>query len=155
SEALLLSGQADQRRNAANSLNNFLKIASPASIWWKIAFERYSRLCSELNLTCFSEAELREPATQTNRQVLSVQLKEGKNVSVGDSLTDVEKQLGEGQLVPIVNGATLRRMSYPGFGVDLICTDQVVGISLRGRSAPELTVQEAGLGGQKKKLSMG
>ena len=106
-------------------------------------------------MTCATEQQIRERDAQATRRVVSVSLKDGRQVQVGDSVADIEKRLGPSQSIPVVRGANLSRLPYPKLGVDLICTDQVMGIAVKGAAAPMITVQETGTGGQKKNLRIG
>src|SRR6185436_8795188 len=44
-QELLQSGKGNQKRDASDALYKYLKLASPASIWWKLGWASYSRLC--------------------------------------------------------------------------------------------------------------
>ena len=58
--ALLLaaSPEAEKRRAAVSQLEHYLLSASPASAWWPLAYERYTKLCDELGLKAKDEREL-------------------------------------------------------------------------------------------------
>ena len=154
-QELLQSDKAIQKREASDALYKYLKIGSPASIWWKLGVESYSKLCSESGIKCETEQQIRAGATQEFRPLPPVEVRRGIQVQLGDSIEDVGKRLGPAITIPIAREAKLNRYRYPRLGVDVIGSDQVMAISLNSRAAPALRLQEQGPGGQAKILRVG
>lgn len=154
-QSLLQSGNAEQKREAAKALNAFLKMASPASIWWKLGLDSYSSLCGELGLKRETEQQIRAGVKQSFRPLPPVEVSQGVRVQLGDAIEDVQKRLGASQSVPVVRGTDLKRMSYAKYGIDVIGDQNVVAISLNSATSPALVLQAAGSGGQTKTVKVG
>lgn len=154
-QELLLSDKGNQKRDASDALYKYLKIASPASVWWKLGLDSYSKLCSESGLTCETEQQIRAGATQGFRPLPPVEVRQGIQVQLGDSIEDVQKRLGAAPAIPIAIEAKLNRYRYPKLGIDVIGTDQVIAISLYSSVAPALKLQAQGAGGATRTLKIG
>ncbi len=154
-QELLQSGKENQRRNASDALYKYLKLASPASIWWKLGLDSYSKLCSESGMRCETEQQIRATTTQGFRPLPPVEVGQGIRIQLGDSIEDVLKRLGPAISIPIAREAKLNRYRYPKYGIDVIGTDQVVAVSLNGPAAPALKLQTQGPGGQARTLRVG
>lgn len=154
-QLLLQTGNAAQKREAAKALNAFLKLASPASIWWKLGLDSYNSLCGETGLKCETEQQIRASAKQVFRPLPPVEVAGGMRVQLGDAIEDIQKRLGEVKSVPVARGTDLRRMSYTKYGIDVIGDQNVVAISLNSATSPALTLQYAGPGGQTKAVRVG
>jgi hypothetical protein len=70
-------------------------------------------------------------------------------------MKEAVSRLGEGQETPVVRGTKLVRWRFPDQGIELIGTDRVMAIILRGPKAPALRLQGIGPGGQTKQLHLG
>lgn len=154
-QELLQSGRANQKRDASDALYKYLKIASPASIWWKLGMESYSKLCGESGMKCETEQQIRASATQELRPLPPVEVRQGIQVQLGDSIEEVRRRLGAATSIPIAREAKLNRYRYPKHGIDVIGTDQVIAIALSGQAAPTIKLQTRGPGGQSKTLRVG
>jgi Zn-dependent protease with chaperone function len=154
-QELLQSDKGNQRRNASDALYKYLKIGSPASIWWKLGLDSYSKLCSESGMNCETEQQIRAGATQEFRPLPPVEVRQGVQVQLGDSIEEVQKRLGPAITIPIARDAKLNRYRYLKLGMDVIGTDQVMAISLNSRLAPALKLQMQGSGGQARVLKVG
>ena len=132
--ALLLAAapEAEKRRAAVGQFERYLRSASPASAWWPLAYERYAKLCRELHLEAKSEKELKDQIQTDLRPLTAVRLRSGAQVTLSEPTGEVTDRLGGGQAVPVVPGTNLRRLSYPDQGIDLLVTDRVLAIRLRG-----------------------
>jgi len=155
--ALLLaaSPEAEKRRAAVGQFERYLRSASPASAWWPLAYERYAKLCRELLLEAKSEKELKDQIQTDLRPLTAVQLRSGTQVTLSEPMGEVTDRLGGGQAVPVVPGTNLRRLSYPDQGIDLLVTDRVLAIRLRGPGAPTLPLRSTGLGTTATELRVG
>ena len=154
-QELLQSGKENQKREASAALYNYLKIAGPSSIWWKLGLDSYSKLCTESGTKCETEQQIRAGATQGFRPLPPVEIRQGIQVQLGDSIEEVQKRLGAVTAIPIVKDAKLDRYHYPKLGIDVIGTDQVIAISLNSPIAPAIKLQAQGPGGQTKTLRVG
>ncbi len=154
-QALLQSGKENQKRDASDALYKYLKIDTPASLWWKLGLDSYSKLCSESGMNCETEQQIRAGATQEFRPFPSVEIRQGIQVQLGDSIEEVQKRLGPAVTIPIARDAKLNRYRYLKLGIDVIGIDQVMAISLNSRLAPGLKLQAQGSGGQARILKVG
>ncbi|MEK6324978.1 MAG: M48 family metalloprotease [Acidobacteriota bacterium] len=154
-QALLQSGKENQKRDASDALYKYLKTASPASLWWRLGLNSYSKLCGAFGGTCETEQQIRASATQDFRPLPPVEVRPGIQIQLGDSIEEVQKRLGSATSIPIVREAKLNRYRYPKLGIDVIGTDQVIAISLNSRVAPALKLQAQGPGGHAKTLRVG
>ena len=155
--ALLLAAapEAEKRRAAVGQFERYLRSASPASAWWPLAYERYAKLCRELDLEAKSEKELKDQIQTDLRPLTAVRLRSGAQVTLSEPTGEVTDRLGGGQAVPVVPGTNLRRLSYPDQGIDLLVTDRVLAIRLRGPGAPTLPLRSTGLGTTATELRVG
>ena len=155
--ALLLAAapEAEKRRAAVGQFERYLRSASPASAWWPLAYERYAKLCRELHLEAKSEKELKDRIQTDLRPLTAVRLRSGAQVTLSEPTGEVTDRLGGGQAVPVVPGTNLRRLSYPDQGIDLLVTDRVLAIRLRGPEAPTLPLRSTGLGTTATELRVG
>ena len=155
--ALLLaaSPEAEKRRAAVGQLEQYLLSASPSSAWWPLAYERYARLCRELGLEAKGERELKDRIQVSLRPLTAVRLGPGVMVTLSEPTGEVTGQLGDGPAVPVVPGSNLRRLIYPDRGIDLLVTDRVLAIRLRGPEAPPLPLRSTGLGTTATELRVG
>jgi hypothetical protein len=154
-QELLQSGKGNQKRDASDALYKYLKLASPASIWWKLGWASYSRLCGQSGINCETEQQIRAGATEGFRPLPSVEVRPGMQVQLGDSIQEVVKRLGAPISIPITREAKLNRFRYPKLGIDVVGDDQVMAISLNSRIAPSLKLQAQGSGGHARILRVG
>ena len=136
-------------------IERYLQITSPASTWWPLAYERYAGLCKKLALPAKDEGELKRATHPRLRPLTEVEVGDGITLSLDEPMADVTGLLGEGQAVPVVAGTDLVRRRYRRRGIDLLTTDRVLAIRLRGPESPVLRLRDAGLGGGAKLLRVG
>jgi predicted Zn-dependent protease len=155
--ALMLSAspRAEDRESAAENFERFLAGTSPASAWWPLAYDRYAKLCKDLERTAQTKAELTAGGRTTLRLVTTLPLPGGVSVTLNEPLADARKVLGPGKEVPVVKNTRLLRVKYPERGIDLIGAENVLAICLSGPKAPELPVRPIGVGTQVLKLKVG
>jgi len=146
--ALVLAGsnEADELRGALVLLEGYLRVATPASAWWPLAYARYEQVCEQLGIAARSQEQLRPRREGPLRQVTSVAVGSGHLITLTDPVSDVQERLGAGEAVPVVAGTNLRRLRYARYGVDVLVSDEVLAICLVGPSSPALTIRGAGLG---------
>lgn len=152
---LSASKKPEDRKTAADSFERYLMGTNPASAWWPLAYERYTKLCKELDLKPKTKAELMTSARAPLRLVTSLPLPGNVSVTLNEPMADVRKLLGAGKEVPIVKNTKLVRVKYPERGIDLIGTENVLAICLSGSKAPELPVRAVGVGSPTHKLKVG
>jgi hypothetical protein len=155
--AALLAASADKskQREAAAGFERYLQFAEPASGWWPLAQERYTKLCGGLGLEAKTKEVLARRKAANYRLVTSVKLGSGARVTLSEPQAEVRQRLGEGRAVPVVRGTDLVRVYYPEQGVELLCLESVLAICLRGPKAPPLPVLGAGTGGAARELRVG
>jgi hypothetical protein len=155
--ALLLSTSSKQedRVSAAESFERYLAATSPASAWWPLAYERYTRLCKDLGRAAKSKADLTAGGRLAFRLVTTLPLAGDVSVTLNEPLANARKLLGPGREVPIVKNTKLVRVKYTEQGIDLIGTENVLAICLSGPKAPELPLRPIGISTQVQKLKVG
>jgi tetratricopeptide (TPR) repeat protein len=155
--ALLLAASRDaaEQRQAVPHFERYLRINSLASSWWPLAYERYAKLCRHLKAPAKPKGELAEGTPTRYRTLTSVKLKSGAMVTLSEPLADVTARLAEGQAVPVIPDRSLLRLHYPAHGIEILATDRVVAVCLRGPKAPALPVQVVGPGGTTTALHVG
>ena len=160
-EMLLLAGTSDSslRRKALTGLEKYLNTLGPGSAWWQVAYEHYSKLCTELNVASEPQRLFMKAAGSTYRPVTSVTLPSGAILVLSEHFGAVKKQLGEGQSQRVLpESDQIVRMRYPNHGVDLIVqtkTDRILAVHLNGAKAPHLPLRGVGLGSQVVELRIG
>jgi hypothetical protein len=152
---LAASAKTDERKLALENFERFLTGTSPASAWWSLAYDRYTKLCRELDQTPKKKPDLIASGRVTLRLVTTLPLSGDTSVTLNEPLADARKLLGAGQEVQIVKNTKLVRVKYPERGIDLLGTENVLAILLSGPKAPELPVRPTGVGTQTVKLKIG
>ena len=72
-----------------------------------------------------------------------------------DFVSNVQQLLGPGEKSTVVRRTNVQRVSYADRGLELIGTDRVMAILIKGPAAPPVPVQVAGLDGEKRQLRVG
>jgi predicted Zn-dependent protease len=154
--ALALLRRGDENKgDAARVLFGYLQMSNPSSIWWQLAFEKYSKLCSEQGLKCQTEQQIQAKAKPHYRPIPAVNLGGGIKVQLGDSMSEAQSRLGSARSIPVVRGTDLKRVRALGRGIDLIGADEVFAISLNSRRSPPLELQRTGTGAKRFTMRVG
>jgi tetratricopeptide (TPR) repeat protein len=155
--ALLLSGSTDpsDRRAALGHLEAYLRSSSQTNAWWPLAYNHYLQVCQALHQAPKSKDELRKQALLKLRPLSTVELPPEKKVSLTERMVVVQGRLGDTRPVPVVARTNLARLPYPDLGVELLGTDQVLAICLRGPKAPAISLQGTGMATQRMSLRIG
>jgi tetratricopeptide (TPR) repeat protein len=155
---LILADKEARPEDALPLLEKYLQTTPAASSWWPLAHQRYLELCQNLKRTAKPEAELKRRSEAQWRLVTGLEVPgtEG-TVSLSAPLAEAKKILGEPQTAfPIIPGTPrYQKLVYPNRGVDLLATDQVVAIVLRGDKAPPLTLRPTGPASKQQTLRIG
>jgi hypothetical protein len=148
--ATVLAGKPDpaSREKAAAMLEDYLAAASPLSLWWPVAYDKYAAVCKAVG----REEKPREVFEKVNpppvRLTVGVKFKSGAEVSLADDPEDLAKKLGKAKETPIPGAAGLRRLSYDSEGIDLLVDDDhVLAIFLSGPTAPPVPLRGRTVGG--------
>jgi hypothetical protein len=152
---LASSDDPDERRHAADVLHKYLHLTSAESVWWKLAYDKYTKVCSGGANSCTTEAQLKAANRVPLREVAAVDLGGGKSLRLGESFQDATTRIGQGQQVGSVPGTTARRVRYPQYALDVVATDVIIAVILNGKGAPELRVQQVGAGSRKSSIRYG
>jgi tetratricopeptide (TPR) repeat protein len=139
----------DSKEQAVVLLEKYLKTASPLSLWWPLAYERYAALCKTLERTPKAENAFKKDRVEPIRLVTGVKLKSGVTITLGDALEEVVKKLGSGLQTSCGVSTNLKRVHYGKEGVDLLVTEVVLAISLVGSEAPPLPLRGQGVSGRR------
>ncbi len=139
--AMLLSDSEDneERQAAVSDLEKYLSWSSPASAWWKLAYERYRRLSGER-----SERQLKVASTPAFRPVFSVSFDEESTIALGQPSEELKKLLGQGIAVEAVPRTNLKRIHYGRRGVEFLANEEVLAIVLKGPNAPRIKLEPKG-----------
>lgn len=149
------AGKPEDRARAFAGFEEYLKLASPDSAWWKLAYERYEKLAGKLGRQPLSCDMLRKRLGANLWRVVSSLDIGGKVVTLGESAGDVRKKLGRDEVgVPIFHRSKVKRFNAAA-GVDLLADHRILAIFLTSEQAPPLVVQARGVGSKKYELRVG
>lgn len=146
--ALMLQASPDGRREAFQYFERYLQSASPASAWWPIAYEHYTRLAGQLGVRPRSEAELRRGKEGAVRAIAAVEVRPDAVVTLGDPTADVQARLGTVTPVPAVSGTNLVWLRYAAHGIHVLANERVLAIILGDGASARLPVRASGLGAE-------
>ncbi len=149
------SDDAQERKLAAQELEEYLTSTNPSVTWWNLAFERYQELCQSEKLEGKAKDVLAKRDNLHYRPVLGLTLAGGTPVALNDAVEDITKLLGDGAVIPLVRRTSVHRRTYYDQGLELICSDRVIGIRLRDASAPPLVLTTSGAGGKSLEVRVG
>lgn len=145
------------KEKAARTLEKYLARASADSVWWTLAYDRYTKLAKELEWTVKSRQVLQAKADPTLlRVVASVKL--GKEtVTLSEPVENAVQRLGKsaGVPLPLFPGSTIVRWRFAERGLDLLARDRVLAIFLTDPKAPPVILQGSGVGANKRELRIG
>jgi|ERR1700687_145643 len=130
-------------------LQRYLRLSSTEYMWWKLGYEKYSKVCAESPNGCAPEAQLRAANHTLLREVAAVDLGGGKSIRVGESCQDAVSCIGVGP-----SRAPARRIRYPQYTLDVVASDVFIAIILNGKGAPELLPRRIGAGTSKARSDM-
>ena len=142
--ALSMSPDLPDRRSASKVLHQYLQHEAPASIWWRQAYIQYAKVCSLGPDSCLTEAQLKAANQVPIREVAAVDLGAGKSIRLGEPFQQVAAQIGEGQQVSGISNSSVQRLRYPQHALDIVSTDVVLAIILRGKNSPALRIRQVG-----------
>jgi hypothetical protein len=149
----------EKRKSAVQELEAYLTSASPAQLWWPLAYEQYRQLCEDQGVTVKAKEELVVDANKRHRLVSGVSLPGGEQIvlraSTSETLPSLDAALGAGSSRDIVKKSNIRRVTYAKAGIELLCANEIVAIRLRGPKAPPVTLRETGPGGQASEIRTG
>jgi tetratricopeptide (TPR) repeat protein len=152
--ATMLSSSTNRndRMNGFKEVTRYLSTASRSSAWWPLAYENYTRLCTEFAVEP-KPADSFSRGDGPLRPVTSVQLAPGGAVTLGEPMRDVRTRLGAGEEFPLVSG--LVRVKYPARGIDLIGGDQILAVVAYGPAAPPVRIRATGTGSRSNDIRVG
>lgn len=148
------STREEDRRAALIELEKFLKSGSTKGLWWSRAYENYERLCGELQVTAKTKEELARKR-EDFRVVVEVSFSDGTAVGLTESIADVEAKWGKSVKLPVVRRTNIARLIYADRGVELIATDRVFGICVKGANAQPVAVQASTPGAPRQEIRVG
>lgn len=158
-QALILarSKSASDKAKAFRMMEEYLDRNSPNSAWWALAFNRYTKLGKEAELTARTRVSfLRKTAPQDLRMITSVTV--GKaTITLSEPTEDAVGRLGKdaGDPQPLYPDAKIMRWRFPDQGVDLLAKDKVLAIFLTNPKAPVVHLKQIGLSGDADELKVG
>jgi hypothetical protein len=137
-----------QRATAIEELETYLSSSSSAANWWTLAYEQYVKLCHDQGVEPKDMSELSLAANAQHRLVTGIALADGTTISLNDSVAALVRMLGEGRRQDIVPMSNVRRIQYWDQGIEVLCTEHIVAIRLRGPKAPGVVIRASGPGGE-------
>lgn len=141
-------------KEARELMEKYLISADNASLWWKVGYAQYRVLCTKTGLEPKTEDVLiSQKESLYYRPVVSVKVNSGLTIALTQKIDDVNKILTGGQKIPIAQN--LSRWQFPLSGIEVIGTDEVLGISLKGPDAPSLIIRSFGSGSETVTLRVG
>jgi hypothetical protein len=152
---LASSDDPAQRRVAADVLLKYLRVESADSMWWKLAYEKYAKVCPGASDSCVAEPQLKAGNHTFVREVAAVDLGGGKSLRLGESFRDAKTRIGQGQPVASVAGTGPLRTHYPQYALDVVASDVIIAIILNAKGAPELQLREVGTSSAKTSIRYG
>jgi hypothetical protein len=152
---LASSDDLAQRRVAAEVLLKYLRVESADSMWWKLAYEKYAKVCPGASDGCVTEPQLKTGNHTFVREVAAVDLGGGKSLRLGESFRDAKTRIGQGQPVGSVSGSGTLRTHYPQYALDVVASDVIIAIILNAKGAPELQLRGVGTSSEKTSIRYG
>jgi hypothetical protein len=152
---LASSDDPDQRRVAAQVLLKYLRVESSDSMWWKLAYDKYAKVCPGASDGCITESQIKAGNRTFVREVAAVDLGGGKSLRLGESFPDAKRRIGQGQPVGSIAETNTLRTRYPQYGLDIVASDVIIAIILNAKGAPELHIREVGTGSGKTSIRYG
>ena len=151
--SLAQSTTPDRRQAALAEFQRYLRGTAPDSTWWSIAYDRYSQLCDAAGVAKEDRAKLAGSSPVKLRPVM-MEIG-GKPLSVGEPLSDVQKRLGAGEVVPTISGTNLVTVLYRAQGVRVLAGDRVLAVVAFDPVAPPVGIRSSGLGSKTEMLKVG
>ena len=135
--ALLLSGRRDRasQLEACERFENYLQVGSPRSSWWPLAYDRYMDLSTKSKRKTLTQAQLQDRPTPSRGEV---KLSSGVVVRPGQKAEQLLTRLAPTRTTTIVAGTNLKHLRFERHGIEVIATDIVIAVRLRGSSSPAL-----------------
>lgn len=155
--ALLLAQSPDGQRQklAVAALESYLRQTGPSLAWWQLAYQRYASLCKQSGTAPKPQNVLLAESSVKFRPVASLEFGKGR-ITLGERLTEAKQALGAASSSsPAVRGTNLLQIEYPGQGIKLLGTEEVLAITLSGEKAPALNIREMGLSTKPVQLRVG
>ncbi|HUK86135.1 MAG TPA: M48 family metalloprotease [Terriglobales bacterium] len=155
-QSMFLAEEADQesRSAALKNLQDYLRVTSPSSAWWPLAYDRYAKLATQMGVAPAEREKLQSDYQTLMREVSSVDLVGGKTVILGEPLSELKAALGPGEVLSTASGIV--RLRYPAQGLDILADDtRVLAIILESPKAPPVFVRRQGMGSQAVPLRVG
>lgn len=149
------AGDDSQRRSAIEELEAYLSTSSPAANWWPLAYEQYVKLCGQEDIDPKLQQDLSVAANTRYRLVTGIALPSGATVTLNDSLSSLEAAAGQGRRQEVVKQPRVGRLQYYDLGMEVLSTDRIVAIRLRGPKAPPVVIRASGAGGEKHEVRPG
>ena len=143
-----------QKQAALAEFRSYLKAAPPESVWWKLAYDRYSQLSATLGSKVEERSTFVNSASAGLRPVSQIELG-GKPGAVGDLLADVQKRVAGGEIVPAIPGTNLVSLYYRAQGIRLVANDRILAIVELEETAPAVSLRGSGLGSKVETLKVG
>jgi hypothetical protein len=140
------SAEPGQRRSAVSEFETYLGANSSAVAWWSLAYEAYEKLCKAQGVEPKTRDQLTEAGKVARRMVISIDLGDGKTLSIGEPIVKVKESLGDGVESNILRNKEMLRLRYLDRGLDLWGGQSLLAIRLMNKHSPALRLKAVGPG---------
>lgn len=153
----LASSASDADRKAAVDLfEGYLRQMNSACAWWPLAYEQYVSVSESLGTEPKSKQEFVKSDDYTWRPVTRVDLHEGKEVGLADSIKEVITRLGQPDSVtPVVSGTHINLYHFATYRISVLASHEVLAVMMTEAEAPTIPLQRPGLGAATISLQVG
>jgi len=150
------SNDKESKCEACNTLELYLRRASPDSAWWPLAFDHYVKLAKETGHAARGRDELaRRKGPALMRLLVSVTLGPD-TISLAQPAKEAVAHLGKGAVEqPLFPGSKIVRWRSAERGIDLLAKDRVLAIFLTNAKAPPVVLRAMGAATKGRELRVG
>jgi hypothetical protein len=141
---LVESSDPQQRGEGLGYLEVYLKEANDSSAWWPLAYERYTQVCREMNMTVKTQAQLQRATRRSLREVSTIELGPGKSITLGESSANLRTAGGTWREISTVSGTRIRRLRSADNGLDVLVDDKVLAMIVRDPKGPAVNLKGIG-----------
>jgi len=141
------SERKKRSREALKLFREYLASAEPGAVWWTLAYEKYQQLCKTENVKAHAREEFTGGSkTRVTYRPSTALTVAGHTIALSLPPEEALKALGPCERLPVIQGRSLWRYSYPQYGIELLATEyEILSIHLTSAQAPALTIEAHGV----------
>jgi hypothetical protein len=140
------AAEKPRQQEALDQYEQYLQSPGAAAAWWPLAYESYLGLAKKLGAEPKERNELAREEQRVHRMISSVKLPSGITLTLSEPVSEAAARLGE--KAPVFSRSRLSRIRYASQGVEVLATDRILAIHMRGDRAPPIPLRSYGLGGE-------